>query len=113
MIKLYDPFAEVEWINRIENLLSGRCRFYASDLMEALDMDDIEEMSDAVTAAERACIALDIPIKFNFKKIFRVDENGIYEDWKLSHLACYLITINSDPVNPSVARAQIFFASKL
>jgi hypothetical protein len=110
MLKIYDPFGELEILHQIENMMSGSCKFYASELVEALELESYEDLEEAVIAAERACMALDIPIKYNFRKIFRVDENGIYEDWKLSHLACYLITINSDPGNPSVARAQMFFA---
>lgn len=41
---------------------------------------------------------------------FKSTLNGIpIKDYKLSKFACYLITMNSDPKKPEVAKAQAYF----
>lgn len=108
MLTIYDHLEDLNFYKRMEESAMDRCKFYASDLMNALDYDDLEMLGKVICTAERACIALNIPIKHNFKVVYRCDDNGIYRDWKLSYLACYLITINGDPINPSIAKAQLF-----
>lgn len=113
MLTIYDHLEDFHFSRRLEESLMDKCKFYATDLMEALEYDDFESIEEVICIAERACMSLNIPIKNNFKMVFRSDERGIFRDWKLSYLACYLITINGDPINPSIAKAQLFFASRL
>ena len=110
VLKIYDHLEDISFSRFVDEVLNDRCRFYASDLMEALNMEESEEFEEIINIAERACLSLNIPVKHHFKAVFRQDESGLRRDFKLSHLACYLISINGDPVNPSVARAQIYFA---
>ena len=112
VLKIYDHLEDVSFGRFIEEALNDRCRFYASDLMEALNIGGEDEFEEIINTAERACLSLNIPVRYHFKAVFRQDEGGLRRDLRLSDLACYLISINGDPANPSVARAQIYFAFK-
>jgi hypothetical protein len=94
-----------------EQQIPRRYLCYASELTDQLRISE-EDFDDAIERAFSACVSLNIPIKDNFKSIFRSFENYVVTDWKLSSLACYLIVINADPANPDVARAQLLFATK-
>ena len=84
---------------------------YASELAEQLRLGE-EALDDAIERAFKACAALSIPIRKNFKSVFRTCDDHLVTDWKLSALACYLIVINADPANHKVARMQVHFATK-
>jgi hypothetical protein len=84
---------------------------YASELTDRMKISE-EEFDDALERAFNACAALNIPIKKNFKSVFRSFEDYLVTDWKLTSLACYLIVINADPANAGVARIQLLFATK-
>jgi hypothetical protein len=84
---------------------------YASELTDRLKISE-DDFDDAMERAFSACVSLDIPIKTNFRSVYRSFENYLVTDWKLSSLACYLIIINSDPANANVARIQLLFATK-
>lgn len=84
---------------------------YASELTEQLNATE-EELDAAIERAFKACASLNIPIKLNFKSVFRPCEDHLVTDWKLTALACYLIVINADPANQRVARMQVHFATK-
>lgn len=113
MLKIYDHLEDLKLSELLHNAMNNRCRYYASELMEALDYDDFELFEEIILTAERACMALEIPVKHNFQMVYRYDENGLYKDWQLSQLACYLVSINGDPCNPKIARAQLYFAYNL
>jgi hypothetical protein len=84
---------------------------YASELTDRLKISE-EELDNAMERAFNACVSLNIPIRNNFRSVYRSFENYLVTDWKLSSLACYLIIINADPSNPHVAKTQILFATK-
>ena len=113
MLKVYDHLEDLKLSELLYNAINNRCNFYASDLMDALDIDDINEFENVILTAERACMALDIPVKHNFRIVYRYDENGLFKDWEMSQLACYLVSINGDPGNPKIAKAQLHFAYNL
>ncbi len=110
MLIVYDHLEDLKLSELLHDAVNNRCNFYASDLMEVLDIDDFNEFEHIVLTAERACMALDIPVKHNFKIVYRYDESGLFKDWELSQLACYLVSINGDPGNPKIAKAQLQFA---
>jgi DNA-damage-inducible protein D len=85
---------------------------YASEVMDSLGFNDETELDHSVERALRACISLGFPVRKNFRKVFRSDGKVITHDWKLSGLACYLLAVNSDPANPNVAKAQVYFFIK-
>lgn len=80
-------------------------RCYASEFVSDFEMESMD-MEKAVERAILACHAMNIPAYFHFRKIYRVDESGVYTDWKLSHYGCYLTLVNADPSNKLVARFQ-------
>ena len=86
--------------------------YYAGDLMESLMMDDRNELQFAINRAFRVCAALGISVQENFKSVIRFDGENLHEDWKISSLACYLIIVNANPINPNVARAQLYYIHK-
>jgi hypothetical protein len=84
---------------------------YASELTDRLKISE-EDFDDAIERAFSACVSLDIPIRNNFRQVYRSFEDYLVTDWKLTSLACYLIIINADPANANVARIQLIFATK-
>lgn len=110
MLKQYD-----NWDNTIilmeEPQIPRKYICYASELTDRLKISE-EDFEDAMQRAFNACVSLNIPIKTNFKSVFRSFEDYLVTDWKLSSLACYLIIINADPANAAVARVQLLFATK-
>jgi len=83
-------------------------RYLSCDLMEKLQMDDEHLLDDAIERAINACIALSIPSRQHFRRIFIIKENGIHPGWRLSVLGCYLTIVNEDPSHPMVAQFQAF-----
>jgi hypothetical protein len=98
--EMFDPLGDIE------------LRYYASDIMEKLGCEKDDEIDDAIHRVVQACQSLDIPLKRNFKRIYRYDGIKMSTDWKISPLACYLLMINGNPCNPNVAKAQLFFATR-
>ena len=86
--------------------------YYASDLVESLMIEDREELQFAIKRAFKACTALRISVRDNFKSVIRFDGVNLLEDWKISSLASYLIIINANPLNPNVAKAQLYYIYK-
>ncbi len=109
MLIPYNPYEPAfnQWRRRARQL--NNIRYYASDMMEYLGIKEEQEINSVVERALKACAAMDIPIEENFMCVYRSGGTGLIPDWKLSSLACYLVTINGDPANPKIARAQLFF----
>lgn len=111
MLKIYDYLeAVMEEHNNRQWFFETRLNFFASEIMETLDIEDANEMATALGRALQVCGSLHIPVNNNFKKVFRFNGRHLLTDWKISSLACYLIIINCDPANEQVAKAQLFFA---
>jgi hypothetical protein len=98
--ELFSPLGEMDLL------------YYASDIMEKLGCEQEDEIDNAIQRVVQVCQSLNIPLKRNFKRIYRYDGNKMSTDWKLSSLASYLLMINGNPCNPNVAKAQLFFAVK-
>ena len=81
----------------------------ASELMEQLGYRDYSDFNVALIRSFEVCTALKIPIKSNFQKFFKLENNELVTDWYLSDLAGYLIAINGNTCNPNVAKAQLQF----
>lgn len=111
MLKLYDPLEDyLNEFNRQKNVVE--LRYYASDVIESLGLIEDKELQIAVNRALNICSSLHISIDENFRTIYRFNGNNLITDWKISTLACYLITINANPSNRKVAEAQLFFIIK-
>ncbi len=111
MLKQYEhPDAIIQESNKSEWLFEAKLNYLVSEVMNALHIEDADEMATSLKRAVLACGSLELPLHRNFKKVFRSDGENMIMDWKLSPLACYLIVINCNPGNEHVARAQLYFA---
>lgn len=111
MLKLYDHLENILLDNEREQWQrSYKLKYFATEVMKELNIDLQIEIFDALERAKSACCSLDIPCEAHFKKIYRSNGESMIIDWKLSSLACYLVVVNAHPSNPSIARAQLFFA---
>ena len=86
-------------------------RHYASDLVDRLGYASFEEILEPLDRARRACRTVGIPDEEHFKPVYRFNSLGmnLRRDYKLTALAGYLVTVNADPANVNVARAQVYF----
>jgi len=103
-------FNSIEEHNKHQWLLDAHLNYLASEIMEALEIEDADEISESLNRAFLACSTLHIPLHRNFKRIYCYDGEHMIADWKISSLACYLIVINCNPAHENVAKAQIHFA---
>jgi hypothetical protein len=92
----------------VDNYLHRKLRYYARDIMSELGYENIEQLQNTVKRVSCILKTLEIPIDQNIRAIYRSDENlQMYQDWILSPLAYFLLTINGQSTNPSVGRAQL------
>jgi hypothetical protein len=111
MLQLYNYLDSVlEERNKHKWFFENRLIFFMSEIIEELEINDPVETEIALNRVFEACCSLHIPIEKNFKQVFRVNENEIINDWKLSPLATYMIIINCSPCYERVALAQLYFA---
>ena len=112
MLVLYDPFRINIFDELLDAVSSRACRFSAQELMRILAYDDAKQFGVVIEAARRACWAQRIPIHYHFRTIFISDHGSVYQEYRLSGLACHLIIMNADPVYPAVAQAQLRLARR-
>lgn len=111
MLKIYDYLDEVLATEKIKQTRHHqKLAYYASEIAERMGEVSTNDFSDTLFRTFKICSALDIPIDENFKKIYRYDGQQMVMDWQLSSLACYLLMLNGNPMNPSVAKVQLFAA---
>ena len=89
-------------------------KHYASDLLQMLGFEDFDEILEPIERARRTCLTMGIPEDSHFKQIYRFNSlsMSLRCDYKLTSLATYLVTINANPANANVARAQVYFFLK-
>jgi hypothetical protein len=111
MLKMYDYLDEVLSTQQIKQTRRHqRLTYYASEIAERMGEVSEDNFSDTLFRTFKICSALDIPIDDNFKKVYRFNGQHMIMDWHLSPLACYLLMLNGNPMNPSVAKVQLFAA---
>ena len=109
MLKIYDYLDEVLATQQIHQVKhQQRFLYYASDIMEKMGETSATDFNETLFRTMKVCRALEISIPENFKKIYRYDGDKLIIDWRLSSLASYLLLLNGNPMNPSVAKAQMF-----
>ena len=113
MITLYDPLSSLTFERLLDDALSDTYQLGGTNLMEALGCQDVELFEQAIARAKRACVVLGIPIRRHFRVVYLCGGEGLQKEYQLSRLACYLTSINADPGNPVVARAQLFLFSEI
>lgn len=86
--------------------------YYASDLAKEMEFEDHTELEQAVIRSMELCRQANIPVDFNFKRVYKSSYDGIMYDWKLSVLGYQLVCINGGSYNPHVAQMQIELLKK-
>jgi hypothetical protein len=113
MLTLYDHIeAIIQENNQRQRFLETQLNLFANDVMKILNIEDHSEITLSISRAFQACDRLKISFDKNFKRVFRFNGEELISDWKISPLASYLIIINCNPNNASVAKAQLYFAMK-
>ena len=80
---------------------------YASEAINEMEFESLEELHESVKRAMEICISAEISMKGNFLRVYKSYVEGITYDWKLSELAYKLVCISGNPSNPNVAHAII------
>ena len=82
-------------------------KIYASELISLMHF---ENWTDIQTAYDRAVSVLEkaqIPLEKHFRSVYRVSDEGLTKDLKLSPLAARLLVVNSNADNSTVAKVQV------
>jgi hypothetical protein len=106
MITLYDHLDEV-LEDENKKMHSMPLRHILSEFMEDLGYCDESDVNKALLRAFEVCCTLQISIPAHFEKFYRFHDNRLEVDWLLSDLGCYLLLINGNSCNPTVAKAQL------
>ena len=104
-LTLYNEITPQKILDFLEAVHSREIQYYASDFLNEFEIED-ELIETAIERAINACSSLNIPYYLHFKKIYIVEQDKIFSDWKLSPLGCYLTVVNCDPSNPVIAKFQ-------
>jgi len=107
--KVYNPFEEISFTEQLDDVLSSRCWLYMSDLIKFLECESDTIVRDALSRALRTMLLLNIPVRHHIKEIYKTEKGNTFLDYRLSSLAVYLTVINTEPINPTIARAQVYF----
>lgn len=91
----------------------AKLKHYASDLFPELEMINEELFNHSLQRAQKVCATLNIPVHEHFKRVYRTSENKIYCDYKLSHIAYILVSINGDVSSKKVAKIQMELVNTL
>ncbi|WP_347159179.1 hypothetical protein [Pontibacter chitinilyticus] len=91
----------------INSLAESQLTYYASDLLNDKGCQSMEELSQAIRRATEVCSSMHLPLRENFKVVFRSSQGEVVQDWRLSPMAYMLMVINADSRNNLIARAQV------
>ncbi|HVI44458.1 MAG TPA: hypothetical protein VM802_06300 [Chitinophaga sp.] len=112
MLKLFDYLEEVIATEKISQMKNPPLLYTVSEIMKELGYEELAMVQEPLDRAMHACAALQIPVSYNFHKIYCFRDGEMITDWELSELATYLFMINCNPLNPLVAKAQLIFMMK-
>ncbi|MCJ8163610.1 hypothetical protein MKJ04_02075 [Pontibacter sp. E15-1] len=91
----------------VNSMAENQLTFYASDLLQERGCDSIIEIELAVRRATEICNSMHLPLRENFKSVFRSRNGEVVQDWRLSPMAYMLMILNADPHHELVARMQV------
>ena len=94
-------------------VVDAQLTHYASDLYPELESMDEITFNNSLQRAQKVCTTLNLPIHEHFKKIFRTSGRHIYCDYRLSHTAYILVSINGDVESKKVAQIQLELVERL
>ena len=99
--------------NFIVAVADSQLKHYASDLFPELEMIGEEMLNSSIKRAKQVCYTLNLPVQDHFRKVYRTDGNNIYCDYRLSHTAYLLVSINGDVSSRKVAQIQMELVKSL
>jgi hypothetical protein len=91
----------------LDSIADQNLTCYASDLMPLTGCKNMDELSFALKRATEVCNCMHMPIRENFKVVYRSKAGEVVQDWRLSPMAYLLLVINSDSQNNLVAQLQV------
>lgn len=94
-------------------IIDTKLKHYASDLYPELESFDENIFNNSLKRAQQVCATLDLPIHEHFKKVYRTFGNHIYCDYRLSHTAYLLVSINGDVGSKRVAQVQMELVNQI
>lgn len=95
----------IQWFR--EAMEQRELKYTATQLLETLDLNKVDELEEAIHRAFIACRKLDINTREHFQQIYCAQETYLCIDWRLSTFAYLLILVNCNPLHPLVAKTQI------
>lgn len=93
--------------NFLDSLADKELTCYASDLLQQHGCESLEDLSEAVRRATEVCNSMHLPLRENFKVVYRSKNGQVVQDWRLSPMAYMLMVLNADSKNDLVARTQV------
>lgn len=97
----------------LDSLADQNLTYYASDLLELTGCASMHELSLALKKATEVCNCMHLPLRENFKVVYRSREGEVLQDWRLSPMAYLLLIINSDVNSEVVAQMQVELVKKV
>ncbi|PRY15621.1 hypothetical protein CLV24_102243 [Pontibacter ummariensis] len=91
----------------LDSLADRNLTCYATDLLQQRGCASIEDLGRAVKRATEVCNSMHLPLRENFKVVYRSQNGEVVQDWRLSPMAYLLMVLNSDSQNDVVARMQV------
>ncbi|WP_230407019.1 hypothetical protein [Pontibacter cellulosilyticus] len=91
----------------IDSLADQNLTYYASDLLHLTGCESMDELGTALRRATEVCTCMHIPLRENFKVVFRPQNGELVQDWRLSPMAYMLMVLNSNSQNDLVAHLQV------
>jgi hypothetical protein len=102
---LENIFKREDMFDNIEN--EAALNYYASDIFLEFGFTSFLDFQEALQKAFTILNSAKITVKNHMRIIFRDQNHQIYQDWKLSSLACHLLKINGALDNHNVVEYQI------
>ncbi|TPE45953.1 hypothetical protein [Pontibacter mangrovi] len=93
--------------NFLDSLADNKLTCYASDLLQQHGCESMEELALAIRRATEVCNSMHLPLRENFKPVYRSRNGEVVQDWRLSPMAYMLMVLNADARNGLVARTQV------
>ena len=97
----------------IDSLADHNLTYYASDLMHLTGCKSMDELGTALKRATEVCNCMHIPLRENFKVVFRPQDGELVQDWRLSPMAYMLMVLNADAHNDLVAHLQVEMVKRM
>jgi len=90
---------------------NGTCYWLDTDLMQLLGYSDYEKFHSVILKAVTSCSGLDIDPFDDFIRYKHTTEDGVMGCFKLTRLACFLVTQHADQNKPEVRMLQYCLAN--